>query len=965
MYPYYEQDWSVLPPENNRRFNPAFNMATIRQAFTEAVERVRMPTPTRLRDLIRQIRAARTAAEERAVVNKECAYIRSTFREEDSVWRCRNIAKLLYIHMLGYPAHFGQLECLKLTASTRFTDKRIGYLGAMLLLDERQDVHLLITNCLKNDLNSSTQFVVGLALCTLGAIASPEMARDLASEVERLMKSPNTYIRKKATLCAFRVIRRVPELMEIFLPATRSLLSEKNHGILITGVTLITEMCENSSDTLMHFKKIVPNLVRILKNLILGGYSPEHDVSGVSDPFLQVKILRLLRILGHNDPDASEAMNDILAQVATNTETSKNVGNTILYETVLSIMDIRSEGGLRVLAVNILGRFLLNSDKNIRYVALNTLLRTVHADTSAVQRHRTTILECLKDPDVSIRRRAMELSFALINAQNIRTMTKELLLFLEKADAEFKAQCSSGMILAAERYSPNTRWHLDTQLSVLIAAGNYVRDDVVSSTIQLVSSSPVSEQTYITNRFWESLQVANHCEDKQPLLQVAVWAIGEYGDLFMYGSNEDEFERPSESDLIAMYHKFLTSAQVSTTSKQYALVSLAKLSTRLQQCVEEVQALITSFGSHLNVDLQQRGVEFTQLFGHYKHLRPPLLEKMPAMQISRISSQNGESGGSFDDNSPDVIENGVEGVGNVGNVGHPLIESNMNMLGDNTNILLDLLGSTDLSAGASELVTATDLSNAVHKKNTRNANDVGVSVSNNQDLLDLLDLDMTAPAAVTTTTPGAGGILLDQHHSSATNMNSMLGGLDLGGFGAPDSGSGSVPTNGNDLVASMLGGLSGAPAPLPAVGASAGADGNGGILLGDLNPTAASNNVTVPPQGPKLTALDKDGLLVQLVPVTGNDCMRIYMTTTNGSGNTLEQYLLKAAVQKSFQLQMLTPSGNLLPPGGIITQEMRVVATSNAVLRMRLRIQYALDGQQLVEQTEVSGFPEQQPGPAE
>jgi AP-1 complex subunit gamma-1 len=72
--------------------------------------------------------------------------------------------------------------------------------------------------------------VVGLALCTLGAIASPEMSRDLASEVERLMKSPNAYIRKKAALCAFRIIHKVPELMEIFLPATRSLLSEKNHG---------------------------------------------------------------------------------------------------------------------------------------------------------------------------------------------------------------------------------------------------------------------------------------------------------------------------------------------------------------------------------------------------------------------------------------------------------------------------------------------------------------------------------------------------------------------------------------------------------------------------------------------------------------------------------------------------------------------------------------------------------------
>jgi len=42
-------------------------------------------------------------------------------------------------------------------------------------------------------------YAVGLALCTFANISSEEMSRDLANEIEKLLGSSNTYIRKKVS----------------------------------------------------------------------------------------------------------------------------------------------------------------------------------------------------------------------------------------------------------------------------------------------------------------------------------------------------------------------------------------------------------------------------------------------------------------------------------------------------------------------------------------------------------------------------------------------------------------------------------------------------------------------------------------------------------------------------------------------------------------------------------------------
>lgn len=475
------------------------------------------------------------------------------------------------------------------------------------------------------------------------------MSRDLFPEIETLLSTANPYIRRKAALCAMRICRKVTDLQEHFLEKAAALLSDRNHGVLLCGITLVTSLCEadeaegGEEGIVEKFRPLTGSLVRTLKALASSGYAPEHDVTGITDPFLQVKILQLLRVLGHGDVQTSEQINDILAQVATNTDSSKNVGNSILYAAVLTILDIEADSGLRVLGVNILGKFLSNRDNNIRYVALNTLIKVVAVEPNAVQRHRNTILECLRDPDISIRRRALDLSFTLINESNVRLLIRELLAFLEVADNEFKPIMTSQIGIAADRFSPNKRWHVDTMLRVLTLAGNYVKEQILSSFIRLVATTP-ELQTYAVQKLYASLKKDI---SQESLTLAGAWCIGEYADALLQGGQYEEEElvqEVKEHEIVDLFSSILMSSYATQIATEYIITSLMKLTTRLSDPAqtERIRRILQNNSTSLDIEIQQRAVEYGNLFG-YDAIRKGVLEKMPPPQIKEESRVLGEA----------------------------------------------------------------------------------------------------------------------------------------------------------------------------------------------------------------------------------------------------------------------------------------------------------------------------------
>ena len=569
----------------------------------------------KLREFIKRIRACKTLDEERSLCNKESAEIRNLKKETAQKLAVRSMTKCMAMSLLGYQTEFIHMTCISLLASQNFTQKRLAYLGICMLLDEKSDILLLSSNIIKKDLSSNNKYIVAAALTTIGEIGTPDMCRDTCPEIIKCLNSTNPYIKKKAALALSKVVRSCPELIETVEQNLGTIFEDKNHGVLLSGLALVEQVFKAEPKIIKKYKKYLVPMIKYLKNLISTSYAPEYDVNGITDPFLQVRILEILGYFGRASSKENEELEALLNSIPSNTDTTrKNTGNSVLYELVRCIFSYESSKSLKGLGGSILGQFLANKDNNYKYLALNTLNDIAKIDIDTVQKHKNVILEFLKDPDIAIKRRSLDLTYLIVNTENIRQIVTETLDFINStSNVEFKLELTSKIFYSLEKYSPSLKWEIDVLLKMLCLCEDSINEEIIWKIINLILNTKELQQ-YAMFRYFIAMQNMLEDTDVEALYHVGISILGELFQLIIGVSTTDEEGKTitiTEEQIIELVTALHKSSDTSESLKELLMNACFKMLGKMShESDEKLKKILYTESKSFYPEVQERANEY-------------------------------------------------------------------------------------------------------------------------------------------------------------------------------------------------------------------------------------------------------------------------------------------------------------------------------------------------------------------
>ncbi|GJJ72783.1 AP-2 complex subunit alpha [Entomortierella parvispora] len=600
---------------------------------------------------IADIRNCRVRELEEKRINKEMANIRTKFKEGSlsGYDKKKYVCKLLYMYILGWDIDFGHMEAVGLISSTKYSEKQIGYLGITLLMHENSDLVRLVVNSIRKDLEDNNEIHNCLALHAIANIGGREMAESLAGDVHRLLVSPNSksFVKKKAALTMLRLFRKHPDVIPAPDWAERitNIIDDYDLGVCLSVTSLVTALAQQYPESFMM--AIPKAIMRLHKVIVERDFSADYVYYKIPIPWLQVKLLRLLQYFPPTeDPNMAEMLHNVLQTIINNSlETPRNVQhnnaqNAILFEAINLAIHLDCESDIVRQATTILARFILSKETNVRYLGLETMahLAAVTDELDEIKKHEETIILSLRDKDISVRRRGLDLLYSMCDVSNAKTIVSELIRYLHIADYALREEMVLKIAIMTEKYATEHSWYVDVILQLISSAGDHVGEEVWYRVVQIVTNHE-NLQEYSAKMVLHYMR-SPHCHEN--MLKVGGYILGEYGHLIA--------NLPGCSPI----------EQFNTLHARFGLCSLATRALLLSTYIKFVNlfpeikgAILAVFNQYrhvLDAELQQRACEYMAIATMpTDDLLQTVCEEMPQFPeresalLSRLNEKTGQT----------------------------------------------------------------------------------------------------------------------------------------------------------------------------------------------------------------------------------------------------------------------------------------------------------------------------------
>jgi len=593
---------------------------------------------------IKRIRNTTNNDEEEQCVEKELAKIRKYFVDKgiSSYNRKKCVWKLIYISVLGYDVNFGHAEALHLITSMKYTEKLSGYMAMSLLFTESLlETYAYIINSIKFDLENGNEMTQSAVLCSLTTFSAKVFIDNFSNIVAKIAfgESGNTfYVQKRAILCLTSFLRKEPGIYkEEWEMNYATVLQSKSVGVLTSACSYFLTCGEKVGiKRLFPIADIILNLLTsIIETPML--FSSDYLYHDLSCPWLQAKLLRLLYILPPPSKETTREtivtlLESIISQVETGTDVNRNnAEHAILFEAIRVANRYGKFGSKSLLEKmqDMLFKYIKVKEPNIRYLALEAIatLEPTPELFKKINGQRNVILISLRDKDISIRKRALNVLFSLCNKDSAAGIVNDLLDYLKEADATIRDELMLKIALLAEKYGDSILWYIDVIIKILKVGGNAVSDDVWIRISQVVTGfaggaeGNIETQRYAVNKVFNSLNTA-HADE--PLVKLGAYIIGEYGELLEKGYNK-QFE-------VLSRHYY----NCSPSGRSMVLSAFVKMAAKSSAIKKNIMKFMEGLQADWDLDIEQRASEYVALINskNFETKKAELFDKVPAFPES-------------------------------------------------------------------------------------------------------------------------------------------------------------------------------------------------------------------------------------------------------------------------------------------------------------------------------------------